>query len=754
MNLIMKKYLFFFLLLSPIILVSQSIKGRVTDNNKSPLIGANVYWLGTQIGAVTDNKGNFEIPSNHDVSHKLIASFIGHIPDTIEVHQADFVEFNLDEIVELKGVTVVSEKPGVIISDASAIKTEQITQTELGKAACCDLAGAFETQITVQPQTTNVITNSKELRLLGLSGVYNQILVDGFPLIQGLTYTYGISSIPGTLVDNIFVSKGANSVLQGYEGISGQINVITRENYSSDKLMLNLYVNSFLEKQFNANYTFKSGDWNNFTAIHTTQPANKFDRDNDNFLDVPQITRYMLFNKWVYGDEHQLGWNSKIMVQLLNENRIGGQTNFDVDKDKGSSTVYGQSVSINQPEISARLGYRPNTISNFEIFASSFYQDQKSYFGTVKYNANQTNFYSNLQYEMNYSDNTLKTGVSIRLLNLNEDIAFTENSLQRTYDGNYLKKEQIPGVFVENTMNFFDDDLTWIAGIRADNHNKFGTMVTPRTLLKYNATDKLTLRANIGTGWRTTNLFSENINLLVSSRDIIFAEDLKPEKALNYGFSLTQKFDSDDENLSGHIMADFYRTNFQNQVFPDYDQDPTKAIIKNFEDPSVSNGFQFELFLRLWHEFEFKVGYNYLDVYRELAGVNQQLPFNSKHRVMTTLSYKPESNNYHIDVNLHWFGKQRLPMTEANPEEFQRPDFSDSYFLANAQFTYSFENFDIYIGSENILDFRQKRPIISWENPFSPYFDTSSVWGPTKGRELYVGITFKIPKMMDMANMD
>ncbi|PKL77891.1 MAG: TonB-dependent receptor [Ignavibacteriae bacterium HGW-Ignavibacteriae-4] len=741
----MKKYLILIVLLFPVLVAAQTIKGVVMNTKHVSLIGANVYWEDSKVGTTTDSEGKFEISMKGITNKNLIASYVGHTADTVLVKDQKFVMIHLEENATSEAINVVAEKPGIIISNSSAIKTEQITQTELGKAACCDLAGAFETQITVQPQTTNVITNSKELRLLGLSGVYNQVLVDGFPMIMGLSYTYGISSIPGPLVDNIFVSKGANSVLQGFEGISGQINVITKERYNSDKLLVNIYMNSFMEKQLNANYTFKTGDWSNITSFHTTQPADKFDRDNDNFLDVPQITRYSLFNKWSMGDEHQLGWNSKITLRYLNENRAGGQTNYNADTDKGSSTVYGQSVDINQPEFSARVGYRLDETHDFQVFASGFYQDQKSYFGTVDYKANQTNLYGNLQYEMNYSDHTLKTGASIRYMNLNENVGFTENSLGRTYAGEYLKKETIPGLFAENTMNFLDDKLTWIAGVRVDNHNQFGTIFTPRTLVKYNATDNTTLRANIGTGWRTTNLFSENINLLVSSRDIVFAEAMKPEKALNYGFSLTQNFNTEDENVIGHFMADFYRTEFQNQIFPDYDSDPTKAIIKNFEDPSISNGLQLEFFVKLWDQVEFKAGYNYLDVYRVVDGVNEQLPFNSKHKVLASFSYKPLSKEYHFDVNLHWFGQQRLPITSSNPEEFQRPDFSDSYFVVNPQFTYSFEFFDVYLGCENLLDFRQERPIISWQNPFGPYFDTSSVWGPTKGREIYIGFNYRIP---------
>lgn len=738
----MIKYIFIVGLLFPCALFSQSILGKVTNDNNEPLVGATVFWANTTIGAKTGIKGEFELTTK-DISTKLlIASYVGHTPDTIEISNQTFVVFKLSESHTLNEVVVKAQRDGVIISDLEPIKTEQITQTELGKAACCDLAGCFETQTTVQPQTTNVVTNSKELRILGLSGVYNQVLIDGFPMIQGLTYTYGISNIPGTLVDNIYVSKGANSVLQGFESISGQINVETKEPDKTDKLFLNAYMNSFLEKHLNANFVVKNGKWSNLTAFHTVQPANEIDRDDDNFLDLPRLTRYMVSNKLKYGNDKDWGWNSRIGLRFVNEQRIGGQTSFNENTDKGSTEVYGQTVNINQPEMWTKTGYRLNDQHNFALFASGFYQNQNSYFGTVKYDASQTNFYGNLQYELSYGNNILKTGFSFRHLILNESIAFTENTIQRTYAGEYLRKENTAGIFAENTLKLFNDKLTWIAGLRADNHNQFGSIVTPRTLLKYDVTPKAIVRVNIGTGWRTVNLFSENINLLVSSRDIVSTEQLEPEIALNTGVNFTQKFDA--ENVTGFFSADYYRTDFQNQIFPDYDTDPTKAIIENFTGKSVSNTFQAEVYLNFWRKFEFKTGYSFLDVYREIDGQKVLLPFNPRHKVVTTLGYKPLSEKYHFDVNIHWYGQQRLPNTQSNPPEFQQPGFSENFMLVNAQFTYNFKIFELYAGCENIFDFRQKRPITAWQDPFGQYFDTSSVWGPTRGREFYVGVRYRM----------
>ncbi|MCO5950859.1 TonB-dependent receptor [Mucilaginibacter flavidus] len=721
----------------------QVISGKVTNIKKQPLAGVSVYWLDTAIRTATDTTGLFQIALSGKLPGKLVFSLDNYEPDTLQVTGNFLLEIRLKKVKGLNEVRVTGQRPGTFISSLFAQKMEIITPLELKKAACCDLAGCFETQASVDPQTTNAVTNSKELRLLGISGIYNQVLIDGMPLIQGLSYTYGISSIPGTLVDNIFVSKGANSVIQGFESISGQINVETKEPDKADKLNLNLYVNNFAEKQFNADYAYKKYRWSNVLAFHTTQPANKIDQDKDTFLDVPLLTRYMLFDKLKYGNETDWGWSSMVGVGYLHEQRIGGQINFNAARDEGTMNAYGQVVNISQPEVWTKTGYRFNDNEKLTFIGSSFYQDQNSYFGTTKYLANQTSAYANFQYELLYNGkHSLITGISYRDLMLNENIAFNTNPLNPTFAGEYRKNEQIPGFFAENTLNWGNGKIGWLTGVRLDHDNQFGFYFTPRTLLKYELSKNATLRASVGTGWRTVNLFSENVNLLASSRNIVFAEPLKSEKAVNYGLNFTQKFET--QNLEGYLSADFYRTSFQSQVFMDYDTDPTKVIISNFIGTSASNSFQAEAYAMFFKVFELKVAYNYLDVYHIVNGNHVELPFNSTNKVLTTVSYKPVSGSWHIDFNAHWYGKQQLPDTHLNPVEYQRPDQSIPYYIFNGQFTKTWKQFEVYTGCENIFGFRQNQPIIGWQYPFGKYFDTSSVWGPTRGREIYIGVRFKI----------
>lgn len=722
---------------------AQTLNGKVTNIKKQPLAGVSIYWLDTTICTVTDTAGLFKITLSNKLPAQLVFKLDNYEPDTLQIIGNSSLEVRLKKVRGLNEVLVKGQRPGTFISSFFVQKMEIITPVELKKAACCDLAGCFETQASVDPQTTNAITNSKELRLLGISGIYNQVLIDGMPLIQGLSYTYGISSIPGTLVDNIFISKGANSVIQGFESISGQINVETKEPDKVDKLNLNLYANNFAEKQFNANYAYKKYRWSNLLAFHITQPANKIDQDKDTFLDIPLLSRYMLFDKVKYGNETDWGWSSMVGVGYLHEQRIGGQINFNAAKDGGTMNAYGQVVNISQPEVWTKTGYRFNDNGKLTFIGSSFYQDQNSYFGTTKYLANQTSVYANFQYELLYNGkHLLITGVSYRDLSLNENISFNANPLNRTFADEYRKNEQIPGVFAENTFNWNNGKLGWLTGVRLDHQNQYGFYFTPRTLLKYELSKNSTLRASVGTGWRTVNLFSENINLLASSRNIMISEPLKPEKAVNYGLNYTQKFET--QNVDGYLSADVYRTAFQSQVYLDYDKNPTKVIISNFTGTSASNSLQAEAYAMFFKVFELKVAYNYLDVYHIVNGNKVELPFNSTNKVLTTVSYKSVSGSWHIDFNAHWYGSQQLPDTHLNPVEYQRPDQSIPYYIFNGQFTKTWKQFEVYTGCENISGFRQNQPIIGWQDPFGKYFDTSSAWGPTRGREIYFGMRFKI----------
>lgn len=727
---------------------AQVLKGKLfglVDKDKEILPGAIVQSLATGVRVQVNENGVFELPWANISDKRIVASETGFISDTIDVGDQTYLSIVLrPDAKSLKGITVKDTRAAYL--STNAIKTEVINQRELSKAACCDLAGCFGTQASVQPQTTNVLTNAQELRILGLSGVYNQLLVDGLPMISGATYTYGVSTYPGTIVQDIYVSKGTNSVLQGFESISGQINLETTAPDKAELLYINGYANSFGEVHLNANIAGTLGKkkkWHSLFAIHSVQPAQKIDGNKDGFLDLPQLNRYMAFNKWRYGNESMKGYSMQIALRLVKEKRVGGQMAYDDEIDMGSNSVYGQSVNFTQPEVSVKSSYRFSVKHSIALSMSGFIHNQYSWFGITNYSANQQSAYANLQHEWQWHrTHAIKYGISYRYQRLDEGIYFEYNQLNRTFNGNYQTNLDVPGVFAENTFRWRDEKIVLITGARLDKHQQWGNYFTPRTMLKYALNSRNTFRASVGSGWRQVNLFSEQINLLVGSRDVIFIEPLKPEAAVNWGLSHTYRFELD--NSTGTLSADFYSTHFSNQFFPDYDTDPTKIFINNFTGISRSNGLQVDASLIFFKQLEFRAAYNYLNVYQIQNGQKVLLPFNPRNRAMTAVSYRSKDNKWQGDMNAHWFDKMRLPNTAANPVEYRRADFSLPYATLNVQATFRWKSLELYSGCENLFNYRQPNPIISAKNPFGPYFDLSSVWGPTRGREFYLGVRWKV----------
>jgi outer membrane receptor for ferrienterochelin and colicin len=725
---------------------AQYFRGSAVDLDGKPLPYAAARWIDTEIGVLANDSGQFNLPLPPDTTlsnYRIKISFAGaeEVYD-IDDLQAEWI-FTMAVEVELQEVSVFDQGTGAYISRLMPIKTEIINSNELRKAACCDLAGCFETQATVQPQTTNVLTNAKELRILGLSGVYNRVLIDGLPLIQGLAYTYGMNTLSGSTIDKIWVVKGANSVLHGFEGMVGEITIYPREGRLAEPFAADLLVNAFGEKHLNTAVALKSDQWTNYLAVHASLPGQRFDRDSDTFLDLPVITRYSLYNKWRYRNENEQGWSSFIGLRLNDEQRLGGQVQFDPERHTGGTEVYGQLVKIEQPEIFTKTGYRFNDNQKISLLASAARHDQQSWYGVLEYDATQWYGYANLQYELFYGPgkrHDLKTGVSYRHLDIAENIAFSSDTIPRSFAGRYARIEQIPGVFIENIFAWVQDTLTLITGVRADHLSGFRTFITPRAMLRYLPFAETDIRLSVGAGWRTVNLFAENINLLTSGRDVVFLEALRPEQSVNAGVNITQRFTLGETDFTA--TADFYHTTFSNQVFPDYDTDSRLALISNFTGTSVSNGFQAEIMAAFNSRLEGRLAYNYLDVYRITGATKSLLPYNARHRVLGVLSFHSQEPRWQVDVNVHGYGRQRLPATESLSEENRPSDFSAPYATASLQYTQAFRRCDIFAGCENIFDFRQIRPIISWQNPFSTAFDTSFVWGPTRGREFYAGVRF------------
>jgi outer membrane receptor for ferrienterochelin and colicins len=716
---------------------SQAVKGFVLDQAGIPLPGASVFWAGTSSGTASDANGAFLI-SPAEGATELVASFVGYIADTITASPASSAVFRLRSSGAIGEVGIRASRPDMYISDRIPIKTEVITSAELTKAACCDLAGCFDTQASVQAATTNIVTNAKELRMLGLSGTYNQVLIEGMPMVQGLGYTYGLNTVPGSFVERIMVSKGANSVLQGAEGISGQTNVLLKAPGAGEKYFLNLYANAFAEAQLNSYMRYGKGRAQSITGVHTSQPAMPHDGDGDGFLDMPLLSRYALYHRTDIGSAADMGWNTMLYARGAYEDRTGGLTSYDRKKHRGSSSVYGQHISFWQPEAFIKTGYRLDAKNYFALHASGFYHSQDAYYGTLRYTGQQKQAYANLQYERKWgSAHAAKLGASYSFSDIAEEIILGENPGLRTYGGRYSDTESVPGVFAENTFSWKDGMVVLITGLRADFHSRHGAMVSPRGLLKYSFSEKTTIRLSAGTGWRSAKVFSENAALLASARDIQISK-MGAETALNYGVNIVREVRLWDRGFQ--LSADYYRTHFFSHAYVDYSSLADTILVGSQGSGAVSDGAQLEFSGDILPRIYAKAAYNYSYVTRKILGVTSPEPFNARHKWVGALSFKSDGMKHQADINGHVYGAKDMPAAAGQPG-FKSP----AYFIANVQYTRMWKRIDVYLGCENVFNFRQEKPILGWEAPFGTGFDpVSGVWGPTRGREIYAGLRLRI----------
>lgn len=502
---------------------SQNMTGYIygdDEGKKQPLDAAVVKWINTTKGTITDSTGKFSLTLVNVTDKRLVVSYAGYKTDTVDAAEKLQVEVLLEPNMSTSTINVEGNKKSTYFGNLNA-KSEVISSGEIKKESCCDLAGCFGRNSSVEVAVTDIITDAKELKILGLEGAYTQLLIDNMPLMNGLNVKYGISSIPGTSIEKIIIFKGSNSVMQGYESISGIMNVILKEYKNSDRLLVNGFVNSGLEKQFNLNFANPiSKKWSNILTLHTVQKSNSMDDNGDGFLDNPLTTRYTLYNKWNYVDSVK-NTEFNIAGRYWNEKREGGQKN----NLHGSVTTHGhklyqQTIDINSFEGYTRMSKQITKTSGMKMYVNSSYYDQGSFYGNTKYDAKQTNFTAMGFYEFEVLPNSsLKTGLSYKYLNIDELIKF-EDTTSKTYAGNYIKKESIPGVFAENSLSLLDDKATIMTGIRFDYHNEHKLIVTPRALLRYEPVKTLVFRASIGTGFRTINLFSEHSQTYWQAQEI------------------------------------------------------------------------------------------------------------------------------------------------------------------------------------------------------------------------------------------
>ncbi len=700
-----------------------------------PLSGASVYWLGTTIGTTTDDEGKFDLHPYEDLPHKLVISFVGFRGDTVLIENEDaYVEVVMVSSQDLDEVIISGRQVGAHVSRFEPLHTEVLTSSEMRRAACCNLSEAFETTASIDVAYTDAVSGAQQIQLLGLAGTYSQLLNENMPMIRGLGAPFGLTYVPGPWMESIFVSKGASTVLNGYESITGQINIELKKPEDSEPFFLNFYANDhgMLESSLNASLDI-SDNFKTMVLLHGEYLNNPVDHNKNSFADHPLTQKINLMNRYQYDVPGIM--DLKFGVTVMNEDRRGGQ----VDYLNGGENAIGHSYGFNNNTTRYELFAKPGIFfqnSDHASLGTMFYyshHEHDSYYGLNDYDGKQNTFYANIIYEniVGTTDHKINAGVSYLMDNYNETLN----------DSVFSREESVPGVFAQYTYSY-NERFTAIAGIRTDFHNIYNTFITPRFNIRYDITESTTVRVSAGKGYRVPNIIAENTGLLVSARQFEVLEDIKPEEAWNYGATLTQNFDLFNNDAT--FIIEYFRTDFDNQLIVDIDNNPFTALFYNLDGKSYSNSFQVEFSFEPLSRFEVTAAYRYTDVKKTIGDELVSKPFVNLYRGLLTGSYATPNNNWQFDLTAQLNGPGRIPNLENNPEALDFPEESPVYTILLGQVTYRFNNFDIYVGGENLTDYKQSNPIIASHDPFSENFDGSMIWGPVAGRMFYVGLRYKL----------
>lgn len=741
-----------FLFVLPLSLMAQ-IHGVVKNNTGETLPGAIVRLLGAKSAASTDTDGKFHLHkisgTKVDGRHWIIISCVGYQSDTTAIEgNTKHIEITLYDNTNLNEAVVVGKHTGVFKSFNTIQSVDMITSDELCRAACCNLGEAFVTNPSVDVSYSDAATGAKQIRLLGLSGTYVQMLTENIPNFRVVAAPYGLGYVPGPWMESISVSKGISSVKNGYEAITGQINVEYKKPQKSDAdwWAINLFGSSDGKIEANTDATFKIGEkWSTTLIGHYEKELKMHDGNDDGFADYPKVEQINAMNRWAYmGDKYvfQAG------IKLIDEKRESGQL---TQKLSAGVAPYAININTRRYEGFAKNAYIFNKEhnTNLALILSGSWHNQDATYGHRLYDVEQTHAYASLMFENEFTPaHSLSTGVSFNYDGFNRDARLEHNPL-----GNPTKSknnESVPGIYAQYTYSF-DSKFVAMAGIRVDHSNLYGAFVTPRAHLKYTPNTFMNFRISAGKGYRTAHVLDENNYLLSGSRRIIMDSEHLREEAINFGASAGFKIPIADRMLN--LTLEYYYTNFMKQAVIDLDTNPHAAMIGELDGKSYSHVAQIEASYPFFEGFTLTAAYRLSDVRCTYNGTLREKPLNSRFKALLTASYKTPLELWQFDATLQYNGGGRMPdayIISTDPVTGNNIYSWDKEFKSfpqlSAQITRYFRFGSVYVGGENLTNFKQKNPIINAQDPWSDTFDPTMVWGPVHGWKVYAGVRFNIAR--------
>ena len=760
--------------------------GTVLDDKGYPLVGANVYWAGTTVGVATDLDGRFQLEPVKS-TNLLVTSFMGFHNDTTEVTAHSELTIVLVSDLVLEEVNITERKMAVLRSRVSALQTETITGEALCMAACCNLSESFETSASVDVAYSDAATGAKQIRLLGLSGTYVQMITENTPNIRGLAQAFGMEYIPGPWMEAIQVSKGTSSVLNGYEAIAGQINVEYLKPQTQDPISLNAMISTETHAEVNA-----TGGWDLNDKVstgilfHAQNMSLELDHNHDGFLDMPKNTNVNLLNRWYVktGD-----YTGQFLVRGLYDRRQGGLTK------EATEALLPYKIDLNTWRVDGFMknGYVFDTElgTSIGVITSASYHNQQNTYGPRQWDAAQTNAYLNAIFQTSFDDSAtdhwddhqhkLSAGLSLNYDGYVEEIGVLGDKAMRLD-----RWEVTPGVFAEYTYTY-KDKLTLLAGIREDYSTRYGFFTTPRMNVRFAPFEWWTLRGSVGLGYRSPNAIADNAAYLASNRIYQFFTtlhnstphyttlphaELAQERSMNTGLSTVFYIPMGKRELQ--LSGEYYYTKFLDGVIADMDRSLQGITLYNMHDVEgakyFSHNWQVEASMEILRGWTMTAAFRYTDVKQttfNTATNEYQLrekPLQNKFKGIITTSYQTPLKTWQFDLTAQFNGEGRMP------DGFQIPEGSNQYRVHNGciyhkwypqllgQITKFFRIWSIYLGAENMTNFTQDNPIVGerleakgdkqggFVNPQSANYDASMIWAPIHGWKMYLGFRWALER--------
>lgn len=643
-------------------------------------------------------------------------------------------------LAQTDSIANTQELSDVVVTATNGIKskfradnTEIIGKGQLIRAACCNLGESFTTNPSVDVSYSDAATGARQIKLLGLSGTYVQMLTENIPNLRGAALPYSLGYVPGPWMQSIQVSKGASSVKNGYESTTGQINIEFLKPQGVDGVRANVYQDSELKTEVNLDGSIHLNDrLSTATLLHFENRQMDHDGNSDGFMDMPKLRQYNLMHRWAYVSPV---WISQLMLRGLRDERDGGQSRKHANP-VSSEPLYSTSVKTNRYEMQWKNGFTINADHNTSValMLHGSWHDADHIFGMTQYDVTQKNGYAQLMFETDFNDNhNLSVGASFNHDYYDE--RFNPLGASANADSK-VTKETTPGIYAQYTYKL-GEKLTVMPGVRWDHSNRYGSFVTPRLHIKYSPSSVITFRASAGKGYRSPHALAENVTLLASGRDIIIDSDIKQEEAWNVGTSIGMNIPISGKNLE--LNAEYYYTDFKHQMIMNLDgaKGEHTLSIENLDGKSYSHTIQVDATYPLLSGMSATAAFRLNDVKCTYDGVLRKKPLTSRYKGLLTLSYKTLLELWQFDVTGQLNGGGELYDQSRYP----------AYFQLQAQITRDFRNFSLYLGGENLTNYKIDNPIINSHHPWNAAFDATQVWGPITGTMAYIGVRFKLEKL-------